>query len=87
MTQTAMTDFTMSSRRKRIAARRRHERALAMLTALFIVIVACSAGFAAGAYYGETETLKQCAEEVYIKHGGTEYQCRPIKKYKQVIRK
>lgn len=76
----------MSSRRKRIAARRRHERALAMLTALFIVIVACSAGFAAGAYYGKTETLSECAKEVYIKHGGTEYQCRPIKKHLRVLR-
>lgn len=74
------------SRRKRIQARRKHERAVAMLTAVFIVVVAGCAGFVAGAYYGETETLKGCAKETYINHGGTEYQCRPIKKHLKVIR-
>lgn len=76
----------MSSRRRRIAARRRHERALAMLTAVFIIVLAGGVGFAAGAYYGKAETLGECAKEVYIKHGGTEYQCRPIKKHLRVLR-
>ena len=75
------------SRRNRVNARRKHEKAINMLTAVFIVVVAGCAGFAAGAYYGKTETLGECAKEVYIKHGGTEYQCRPIKKYSQVIRR
>lgn len=75
------------SKRKRIERKRKLNTASIMAHGALIFIGGLVVGFYAGNYYGNAETLKECAEEVYIKHGGNEYQCRPIKKVMLINRK